>query len=504
VFVRRFSTVAVAFAVASVLIAGHAANVSASTQRNYGPNTATDSCPGTTVQACIDVSSGGDSVFMFTDAASESVSITTTMSLKSGNATQYQLNFVSAADPGNSGTPTSAVFITIAGISVAHLSVGLNNSTGSSISIRNVFGRGSSGQGSTFSIDVETGGNVNIENSAAKAVGPFGDALGLLGIPKGGVINFRVVGNRFDGNGNSQSGDGIALNTSSTGTVNTDIYNNSIWDIGRAGFAGIFLSPTGAVHHDINVVGNTVEKSGTDGLQQRNLVTAGGSLSLDMFNNTFSHAADFGVRLDNGVAVPTNLRAGFNNYFANQDGNQRDGLSLGSNNLAVSPSFVAGKNGNLRLKPGSPLINKGQTCSPGGVATPDADNKDRLSGTSIDIGAFETNSTATQGLVLLGTNGPDSQDGGAGNDILCGYGGNDTQFGMGGNDFMDGGDQNDFLMGNSGSDRMLGGKGNDTICANDGAGVDFLDGGKGTDKFRADTGDTRKSVEQGAGTLCDL
>jgi hypothetical protein len=30
-----------------------------------------------------------------------------------------------------------------------------------------------------------------------------------------------------------------------------------------------------------------------------------------------------------------------------------------------------------------------------------------------------------------------------------------------------------------------------------------LIGGKGTDKFRADAGDTRKSVEQAAGSACD-
>jgi hypothetical protein len=107
-----------------------------------------------------------------------------------------------------------------------------------------------------------------------------------------------------------------------------------------------------------------------------------------------------------GQAVPTNFRAGFNNYFANTLGNQRDGLSLGTNNLAVSPSFVAGKSGNLRLKSTSPLINKGQTCSPGGVANPDADNNDRLFGPNVDIGAFERDASATSGLVLLGTNGP--------------------------------------------------------------------------------------------------
>ena len=63
-------------------------------------------------------------------------------------------------------------------------------------------------------------------------------------------------------------------------------------------------------------------------------------MSVDMFNNIFSHAQVFAVRLDNGSAVPTSFRAGFNNYFANTAGNQRDGLSLGSNNLTADPKFV--------------------------------------------------------------------------------------------------------------------------------------------------------------------
>jgi len=473
----------------------HAGSSRAATPRNYGPDTATDSCPGTTVQDCIDVSSGGDTVFMFTDATSESVSISTTMSLKSGNANHYMLNFLSVSDPGTPSVPGSPVLVTVAGLSVAHLGVFLNSSNGSSVNIRNVLGRGSSGQASTFGIDVETGASVNIENSTAKSVGAFGNAMGLLGSPNGGQVNFRLVGNRLDGNGNSQSGDGIEVTTLTSGAVKIDIYNNSIWDIARSGFAGIFINAGGSVDHDVNVVGNTVEKSGADGLQQRNTVTAGGSFAFDMFNNTFSHAGDFGVRVDNGTAVATTFRAGFNNYFANALGNQRDGLSLGSNNLAVSPSFMAGKNGNLRLKATSPLINKGQTCSPGGTANPDADNNDRLAGPSVDIGAFETSAAATGGLVLLGTNGTDSQEGGAGNDILCGYGGSDTQLGNGGNDYIDGGDANDKQDGGPGADRMLGGNGNDKICADDGTGTDFLNGGKGTDSYKADTGDTKKSVE---------
>jgi hypothetical protein len=451
-----------------------------------------------TVQACIDAAGPGDSVFMSADSANENVSITKSVSLKSANATYYKVKTFSFAD---GATP---VVGTLAGIEVVlHLGVFLDSTIGSAVIIRNVVVGGQAGQAASIGVDVETSASVTIERSVARAVGAFGNALSMLAAPEGGQINFRVVGNRFDGHGNSQSGDGIELSTLTSGNLTADFYNNTIWDVARNGFAGIFLSASGTVHADVNVVGNTIERSGADGLQQRNTLASGGALAVDVFNNTFSHAQVFGVRLDNGTAVPTAFRAGFNNYFANSMGNQRDGLSLGSNNLAASPSFVAGKNGNLRLKAGSPLINKGQVCSPGGVANPDADGNHRLFGTTVDIGAFERDGVAPTGLVLIGSNGPNNQFGGNGADILCGYGGDDQQFGGPGNDFVDGGDNNDFIVGSSGADRMLAGKGNDTICADDGAATDFLDGGKGTDKFRADAGDTRKSVEQPAGTACD-
>ena len=443
-----------------------------------------------TVQLCIDGASPGDTVFMSADATSENVSITKSVSLKSANATQYKVNTFSFADV---ATP---VIATLAGIHVVlHLGVFLNSANGSSVIIRNVFVGGQAGQASSIGVDVETSASVTIENSVAKSVGAFGNALGMLAVPNGGEINFRVVGNRFDGHGNTQSGDGIEFTALSSGTVNADFYNNSIWDIGRSGFAGIFLSVGGTVHADVNVVGNTVEKSGADGFQQRNTLTSGGSFDLDLFNNSLSHAQVFGVRLDNGSAVPTNFRAGFNNYFANTMGNQRDGLSLGSSNLALNPRFVDAAAGDLRLKKVSGLINKGQVCSPGGISNPDAKNLNRLKGSTVDIGAYEQGSGSVSGSVIVGDDNSNSQTGGAGADILCGFGGQDLQNGAEGDDYIDGGDGNDLQLGGPGADRMFAGKGADRLCANDGMGTNSINGGKGTDSYKVDPGDVKLAVE---------
>jgi Ca2+-binding RTX toxin-like protein len=488
---RRLATLLVALSLASMLTLSHGGAARAGVGWNYGPDTANDTCPGTTVQLCIDNASDGDTVFMFTDAASENIAIGKSVSLKSGNATRYKISFFSFNDQ------AAPLFGTLAGIEAKHVDVAFRT-LGSSVILRNVSVIGSAGQASSMNIDVETSGSVSIESSIVKSVGSLGKGITLLGIPKGGEINFRVLDSRIDGNGNSQSSHGIQLESSSSGVLNVDMFNNSIWDVARSGLAGIFMSVSGTVRADVNVVGNTIEKSGVDGIQQRNLLTAGGAFALDMFNNTFSHAAAFGARLDAGTAVPTKLRAGFNNYFANTSGNQFDGLSKGSSNLAVDPKFVSRSTGDLRLMKASGLINKGQVCSPGGVYTPDAKGTRRVFGSSVDIGAFEQGALANDGIAVLGTDGPDNQNGSAGADILCGYGGADSQKGAASDDFIDGGTGGDVIYGDAGKDRMLGGAGSDTLCANDGQAGDFLDGGKGTDKFRADSGDTKTSVESAA------
>jgi trimeric autotransporter adhesin len=71
---------------------------------------------------------------------------------------------------------------------------------------------------------------------------------------------------------------------------------------------------------------------------------------------------------------------------------------------------------------------------------------------------------------LVGWDGKDSIDGGAGDDSLVGYAGDDS---------LAGGPGNDNLVGYAGDDRLAGGAGNDNLDG--GAGDDVLDGGDGDD-----------------------
>jgi Ca2+-binding RTX toxin-like protein len=239
-----------------------------------------------------------------------------------------------------------------------------------------------------------------------------------------------------------------------------------------------------------------VERSATDGLQQRNDLLAGGRLRLDLFDNVFAHAQGYGIRLDAGAPGTLVLRSGHNDTFANGSGVFLDGLPKGPGHLTLDPRFMDRASGNLRLKATSPLIDRGVVCSPGGVANPDAAGHHRLAGRSVDIGAHERGAGRATGVALTGRNGEDDLVGTDASDILCGMGGSDVLLGKGGRDHLDGGGGPDLLRGGAGPDRFLGGHGDDLLCARDGvSGNDRLDGGGGDDGFRADGGDPRTSVE---------
>ncbi len=92
--------------------------------------------------------------------------------------------------------------------------------------------------------------------------------------------------------------------------------------------------------------------------------------------------------------------------------------------------------------------------------------------------------------VILGTNGPDVIDAGAGKDVICAEGGADT---------IDAGDGNDTIFGGAGADSIQAGKGNDTVNGN--GGDDFVVGGKGNDTLNGDAGDDELRGGAGNDTL---
>jgi len=84
------------------------------------------------------------------------------------------------------------------------------------------------------------------------------------------------------------------------------------------------------------------------------------------------------------------------------------------------------------------------------------------------------------------TNGPNTIDGGDGNDDINGLGGNDTINGGKGDDYLKGSNGDDLIYGGAGSDLINGGAGADDLYG--GAGMDQLIGGLGADYLHGGAG----------------
>ncbi len=116
--------------------------------------------------------------------------------------------------------------------------------------------------------------------------------------------------------------------------------------------------------------------------------------------------------------------------------------------------------------------------------------------------------------VILGTDGPDVIEAGAGSDTICGGDGDDTINagagddtvlgglgddtinGSGGDDVISGDKGADIINGDSGNDELRGNKGNDTI--NGGSGLDLLVGSSGNDELRG--GKASDTLKGGTGS----
>jgi len=456
----------------------------------------------TTLQQCIDdVAAPGDTVEIDTDTPIDAqIDVSKSLTLQ--------------AAPGYSPTITNGI--------VGSLSAGSQSLTLSDLNVQAaVWVRTIGPGGDTVNLDhlrvygspndpvpaiaISAGASANVSITANSVFGSYGQ-YALVGLypqqPAGEAVSFSVVGNHLSGHGTgaSEGGAGIEFASSNDASTEADIFNNSIWDVARCycgAEAGVTLYPNGSGTSRVNLVGNTVDRSATEGLAFDDNLSPGGHISLDAYDNIFSDAAQYGVRILAADPASSTLSFGHNDYSANPLGNLWDGISPGSGNLKKQPGFVDEPAGQLALTAGSPMIDAGQVCTPGGVGQPDAAGMARLMGPSVDLGAYERGASAPTGQVFLGGSGGDALAGTSGADILCGYAGADSLDGSGGADFLDGGGGIDRLVGGPGPDRLLGGLGADAcLNAKDSVGGnDHVDGGKGVDAYRADPGDYLISVE---------
>lgn len=458
-----------------------------------------NSCNGeTTLQNCIDFTAKpGDAVLIATDTPiSENISITKTLTLQ--GETGYHPTIAGSL---SISTPAAAVSADVSSLTIeAQLAVNTSQFYGSTVNLHSLHLNGAVAQGGLSVVTGAPTSTVSFTDSFVTGIANHVDAVKFNAQAGAGNSTFVADRNRISAGGVTTTGQGLEFVSSGSGTVSLDASDNTFYGMvacGGCGQGALVIDPGGTTTDRVNVIGNTIDNVtyGSAFYQNQTFTGLGSGLTLNIFDNTFTHAAE-GVVFSNVSISKDQVSYGSNDSYANSYPDVWFGSQL-TPNFAKNPRYANETSGKLALKAASPLIDKGLVCTPAGVAIQDVRGLSRLAGPSVDVGAFELGAIAPTGQVFLGTALNDTLTGTSGNDILCGFAGDDTLDGSGGNDYLDGGTGSDHLIGGTGSDLLFGGA-NADMCLDSKDGVsgnDSIDGGKGTDAYSADAGDTLSSVE---------
>lgn len=464
-------------------------------------------CP-TTLQACIDGADPGDVVFLDTNGTiMEDLSVTKSLTLRAAAGFLPAVQYVNVLGDGSNGD----LHVTVRDLEVTFdIAAVFDGGTGHTLTIRNVDVEQSDQDSADAAMSLAASVPATFVVTRSTVHSGRSDnqfsAVEFAATQPDGPVVLRAVGNHVTAHGDPESAGGFSVETSGTGETTADLYGNSIWSVAQCfcgDAAGISVASTDAGALVTNLVGNTIDRSASEGLEVDDSGPAEGHVTVNAFDDVYSRVAHSAIFLDPTVDSTLTFRAGHGDFFAIGDANVLAGRSIGTGNLNANPAFVGEPTGNLALKATSSLVDAGAVCTPGGLANLDAAGHGRLFGASVDVGAFERGAAAPTGTAFVGTAASDAFGGTAGADIMCGLGGDDVLIGKGGADWLDGGAGADSLIGGPGPDRLVGGVG-DELCmaAHDGVkGNDHVDGGPGTDRFTADPGDHLVRVERRGG--CD-
>jgi len=482
------------FAVASVLSLG----VIAVPARAGGADTWTfpGTCPPGALQDCVDATSSGDAIEIATnDPIQEVVFIDHSLTVRPAVGFHPTVLGFGIGDGTNE---TLGVFLADLKVTFG-VFVALTAGSGHVIGLDHLAMHLPPDEDQAIAFDLRVPSTVELTNSTIRGSTKEGNLVSVSTANPSGLVRFRAVGNRLFGKDDPQGGGGFSLETSKAGSVRADYFNNSVWNVQACcgAEAGLSVQPRGPSHVDVNAVGNTIDHSGFIALNVRNELLPTGHVSLDVFDDVLSNSRGSAIEIESVHNPTITFREGHSDFFANGSPNVLEGHRLGPGNLAVNPRYVHPAAGGLALQATSPLVDAGEVCSPGGVASPDAAGHFRLAGPSVDMGASERNAGPPTGVVVLGGPADDVLDAGSGDDIMCGMGGFDVLRGAGGRDYVDGGSGPDQIFGGAGPDRLFGGRGDDPcLDSHDGvSGNDRIDGGPGNDGFLRDPGDPVVNAE---------
>ncbi|MGN7783707.1 choice-of-anchor Q domain-containing protein [Niabella sp. 22666] len=240
------------------------------------------------------------------------------------------------------------------------------------------------------------------------------DAAGY-GIP--GVFSVTVEKCSFLGNsvdnysqGGANGGVGAGINTFGQGTLrvnNTTFINNTIGP--STSFAGTYKGTAVSVRNGGNTtIVNSLAYANNNYIPFYNIqstltfvnatVYNPGSNALDLNNPVANNIYNSILWTDNSTANIIAVSNGsptinIENSILNAT---RQGTITGSNIITTNPAFTNPASGDFSLQPGSPAINSGNgTFYNNSIyGNGDLEGNHRIAQTSIDIGAYESNSTA--------------------------------------------------------------------------------------------------------------
>lgn len=252
------------------------------------------------------------------------------------------------------------------------------------------------------SLDVRTpNSTIELRHNVVEALAYVG--IHLRTSNAGGGI-FTFAGNRITSAVATRSEEGIELIFDGTGTSTVDVASNVIHGVGGCNCgspAGIYLSAGGSTTSTVNIAGNTIADNSAPAIMFVG-VPSTAKVTTTIFNNIL-YGSNNGVDFPPKDAALT-IANGYNIQYPAAV-NSTQGYTWSGSNGTVDPVFVNAGNRNYRLNATSTLVNIGYGAAPG-RSDLDADDRPRVAGGTVDIGAYEVGSSAAADLTLTGKSEP--------------------------------------------------------------------------------------------------
>lgn len=217
--------------------------------------------------------------------------------------------------------------------------------------------------------------------------------LGIVHTGLGGRGGSSVVANVFSREGEGEGETGVLLAPGATGELTLyladNLFRGLATAIALAPEAGGGIVPGGVAM--ALLVNNSFDGSTRDAITLSSPERARSSLTL--LNNLITRATDFavGLRETAGTIV---LAGAHNGYFGNLAGNVQAPY-VTANDVIGDPLYVGP--GDLRLRPGSVMLDAGDNAAQGLPAT-DLQGHARIQNLTVDIGAYEGTALSPLGL----------------------------------------------------------------------------------------------------------